>query len=107
MKKISNGIVTFKFTVQNLIKPSLGIQSSRSKVHSSAASEASPIRGILNITHKMQIRDYIRKENTKEKTHRNLKSEIPQFFENQELQLNKEPGLSEVDAYKQGKTPRV
>ena len=55
----------------------------------------------------MQIRDYIRKENTKEKTHRNLKSEIPQFFENQELQLNKEPGLSEVDAYKQGKTPRV
>ena len=70
-----------QFTVQNLIKPSLGIQSSRSKVHSSAASEASPNRGILNITHKMQIRDYLRKENAKEKTHRNFRSEVPQFFE--------------------------
>ena len=48
----------------------------------------------------------MRKENPKEKTHRNLKSEVPQFFENQALQLNKEAGLSEVDAYKQGKTPR-
>ena len=33
-----------EFTVQNLIKPSLGMQSSRAGVHSSAASEASPIR---------------------------------------------------------------
>ena len=54
----------------------------------------------MNVSQKMHIKDYIRKENAKEKTHRNFKSEIPPLFENKSLEINKALGLSDVDPNK-------
>ena len=83
------------------------MQSSRGKEHSSADSEASPSRLNMNVSQKMQIRDYIRKQNAKEKTHRNFKSEIPPLFEHKTLDLGKEAGLSEFEVNDTRKTPRM